>query len=433
MNTLSRRLLGSVGTVAAALALVLGTTTPSWAVAPSNDDFANARVETSSFTDSLSNVDATTESGEPVLSDCTFDPEFPATKTVWYGLTITAGTEVSVSTAGSNFDTIVTAYTGTDLGSLSEIACNDDENYPSTLTSLMEFTASASTTYWIQVGGVPNNGGNAGNLAVDVVLTAPAETDMSVSVTDSPDPVSLGNNVTYTVTVSNAGPATATGATASSSQLQGDALGIVSVTPSQGSCTVSGPNVFCTLGTIAASASATVTIVGTPASTSTLRFVFVAGNSGQPDPDTSNNARQESTTVNNALGCTIVGTNGNDTITGTNSADVICALGGNDTINGRNGNDTIYAGDGNDSSYGEDLLGLLDNGADTIYGGPGNDTLDGQNGNDTLIDHDGTDSLSGGNGNDSIDVQDGVGGDTANGGLGTDTCLADTGDTTTGC
>ncbi|WP_194282972.1 DUF11 domain-containing protein [Saccharothrix syringae] len=430
-SKLYRRLVGSAGAVAAALAFVLVGATPGWAVAPSNDDFANAQAHTGAFTDSQNTADATTETGEDRALSCIFNGSFPDIgKTVWYGLTVADGTELTVDTFGSNFDTVLVVYTGADLSSLTEVACNDDSGGSQ---SRVSFTASGSTTYWIQAGGyVFSYGAESGDLDLNVAAGPPPGADVSVSVVDSPDPVSLGDNVTYTATVSNAGPDTATGATMSSGQLTGDALGIVSVTPSQGSCTVNGPNVSCALGAIAASASATVTIVGTPASTNTISFNFGAGSSVQ-DPNTSNNSYRVTTTVNNALGCTIVGTNGNDTITGTNSADVICALGGNDTINGRNGNDTIYAGDGNDSSYGEDLLGLLDNGADTIYGGPGNDTLDGQNGNDTLIDHDGTDSLSGGNGNDSINVQDGVGGDTANGGLGTDTCTVDTGDTTTGC
>nr|WP_281196222.1 hypothetical protein [Streptomyces lushanensis] len=41
--------------------------------------------------------------------------------------------------------------------------------------------------------------------------------------------------------------------------------------------------------------------------------------------------------------------------------------------------------------------------------------------------------MSGNLGNDTIDVQDGVVGDTANGGLGKDTCAADAGDTTISC
>lgn len=74
----------------------------------------------------------------------------------------------------------------------------------------------------------------------------------------------------------------------------------------------------------------------------------------ETDPDSSDNTDAESTTVDNALGCTITGTAGNDTLTGTNGGDVICGLGGNDTINGGNGDDTIYGGPGNDARWQHD-------------------------------------------------------------------------------
>jgi hypothetical protein len=41
--------------------------------------------------------------------------------------------------------------------------------------------------------------------------------------------------------------------------------------------------------------------------------------------------------------------------------------------------------------------------------------------------------MSGALGNDNVDIQDAVGGDTANGGLGNDTCTTDAGDTTNSC
>ncbi|HEU5475653.1 MAG TPA: hypothetical protein VFV67_33850 [Actinophytocola sp.] len=446
-----QRLLGAATAVMAALGFAVLAATPSWAVAPANDDFANAQAETGSFTDGLDNTDATREVGEP-SPDCTGEA---VVGTVWYGLTISAGTEVSAVTAGSNYDTIVAVYTGASLGSLSQVTCSDDVSFPSDLTSAVEFTASSSTTYWIQVGGVSWDGDDGrGDLALDVDVSPPA--DVSVSVADSADPVSVGASpYTYTVSVANGGPTGATGVSVSTSLsgASGAAWTINSATPSQGSCSGTAP-VACSLGNIAASGGATVVISVTPSATGTITATSTVS-ANEPDQSSGNNTDAESTTVNNALGCSITGTSGNDTLTGTSGNDVICGLGGNDTIDGGSGDDVIYAGDGddavgggngadtiygqagNDDNDGETLLGsllhLFDNGNDTINGGPGNDTLDGQNGNDTVIDEDGTDSLSGNVGNDTIDVQDGVGGDTANGGLGTDTCAVDGGDSSSGC
>ena len=161
-------------------------------------------------------------------------------------------------------------------------------------------------------------------------------------------------------------------------------------------------------------------------------------------------------------GCTIVGTPGNDTLTGGNGNDVICGLGGNDVLTGGNGDDRLYGGSGNDRLDGgngrdnlqgaagtDTLVGGNDNdtmdggsgndslnggnGNDTMDGGPGNDSLDGGNDNDTIVAGTGTDQLLGGNNNDSLNSVDGVGGDSNNGGTGTDSCVRDPGDTATSC
>ncbi len=144
------------------------------------------------------------------------------------------------------------------------------------------------------------------------------------------------------------------------------------------------------------------------------------------------------------VGCTILGTPGNDTLKGTQGADVICGLGGNDVLTGSNGDDILYggsgddrldAGNGNDTLQGgagtDTLLGVNDN--DALSGGSGNDRLEGGYGNDTIIAGPGLDQLIGGNGNDNLDAVDGVGGDSISGGSGTDSCLRDANDTVTGC
>src|SRR5262245_1573906 len=121
---LYRRLLGAATAVMAAIGLAMVSASPAWAVAPANDNFANAPAQTGSFTDRLNTADATTEASEPLTPSCTLG--IPVGKTVWYGLTISAGTEVSADTLGSNFDTVLAVYTGANLGSLTEIACDDD-------------------------------------------------------------------------------------------------------------------------------------------------------------------------------------------------------------------------------------------------------------------------------------------------------------------
>ncbi len=78
------------------------------------------------------------------------------------------------------------------------------------------------------------------------------------------------------------------------------------------------------------------------------------------------------------LGCTIVGTSGDDNLDGTTGRDVICGLGGDDSIKGFGGNDTLDGGAGKDvlrGGAGKDLLLAKDGvrGNDTANGGPARD------------------------------------------------------------
>jgi Ca2+-binding RTX toxin-like protein len=122
----------------------------------------------------------------------------------------------------------------------------------------------------------------------------------------------------------------------------------------------------------------------------------------------------------------VVGSAGNDHLTGTAAADVMNGLAGNDVLSGLAGNDVLHGGAGNDP-----LLGGL--GLDRLLGGAGNDTLAGGAGNDQLIGGTGKDVLIGGAGRDALNSVDGKAGDTISGGDGYDVCVADRGDTVTGC
>jgi len=77
-----------------------------------------------------------------------------AGRTVWYTVTGTGG-DVTLDTAGSNFDTALAVYVD-DGGGLTEIACNDDEpmfDPIRTLQAVVSFPTQAGVTYYVQVGG----------------------------------------------------------------------------------------------------------------------------------------------------------------------------------------------------------------------------------------------------------------------------------------
>jgi uncharacterized repeat protein (TIGR01451 family) len=123
------------------------------------------------------------------------------------------------------------------------------------------------------------------------------EADLSISKSDSPDPVLAGQTLTYTVTVNNAGPDMAQNVVVMDTLPSG--VTFVSATPDQGSCSEGGGVITCNLGNIANGASANVVIVVTvDAGTSGTITNSVSVVSGTADPNSSNNTVTETTTVN---------------------------------------------------------------------------------------------------------------------------------------
>jgi hypothetical protein len=118
------------------------------AVAPPNDDFANATVIPSSplpVTVQGNNSFATYEAGEPVNSAGNG-------LSVWWTWTADTTRLVTIDTLGSSYDTTMGVYTGTSVTTLSLVATNDQSPYGGN-TSLVSFTAVAGTTYRISVDG----------------------------------------------------------------------------------------------------------------------------------------------------------------------------------------------------------------------------------------------------------------------------------------
>ena len=123
--------------------------------------------------------------------------------------------------------------------------------------------------------------------------TVSASADLSVAKTVSPNPAVPGETVTYQIVVSNAGPSAAADVKITDTiptELTG-----VTVSPSQGTCTVGGN---CSLGTIPAGGSASVTIVGTvnPAVTAGFTNNVTVG-SPTTDPMGGNNTATAPSTV----------------------------------------------------------------------------------------------------------------------------------------
>src|SRR5262249_39837870 len=122
--------------------------------------------------------------------------------------------------------------------------------------------------------------------------------DVSVSLTDAPDPVDLGQNITYSVTVNNQGPDGATGVT-TQDVLDND-LGFVSASSG---CSYDTPSrqVTCSFGNLGPNGSASkVTTVSTEQAGTVPNSVSVSAN--ESDPVSSNNSASVNTTVNSVPG-----------------------------------------------------------------------------------------------------------------------------------
>jgi uncharacterized repeat protein (TIGR01451 family) len=118
--------------------------------------------------------------------------------------------------------------------------------------------------------------------------------DLSVAISDSPDPVAKGANLTYSVLTTNNGSGSAV-----SVQLIDtlpSTVRFVSATPTTGSCAEPGGTVTCNLGDLANGASATVTIVVTPIKAGTITNTAQVS-SMSPDPNPANNTATERTVV----------------------------------------------------------------------------------------------------------------------------------------
>lgn len=142
----------------------LNTSTPP--PPPANDNFGSAQAITGcSGSVNGTNINATSESNEPNHAP----DDGGGTHSVWYQWQAPAGSNVTFTTAGSTFDTVLAVYTGTSVGSLSVVGQKSDDNSPTDKTSTVSFTPSAGTIYRIAVDGYNNfnAGGEFGSITLN--------------------------------------------------------------------------------------------------------------------------------------------------------------------------------------------------------------------------------------------------------------------------
>ena len=134
---------------------------------------------------------------------------------------------------------------------------------------------------------------SADNSATADTTVTPAA-DLALTKSDSPDPVFVGDELTYTLGAANSGPQDATNVSLTDTLPAG--VTYESATPTQGSCSESSGTVTCALGTIASGAGAIVEVKVTPQNAGTITNQ-AAVTSDLADPDSADASASENTTV----------------------------------------------------------------------------------------------------------------------------------------
>lgn len=131
---------------------------------PENDDFA-ARTSLSGSEGRITgtNIDASGESGEPNHAGVGVP-----TQSVWYQWQAPEAGTATIDTMGSDFDTVLGVYTGTQVNALTLVASNDDAG--GSVQSAVTFSVTNGTVYQIAVDGL---GDRTGQYALNYVFTPP--------------------------------------------------------------------------------------------------------------------------------------------------------------------------------------------------------------------------------------------------------------------
>jgi hypothetical protein len=130
-------------------------------VGGSGDDCSNPRtIASSTFSDTIDTTGATSSPNDPI--SCTGSSD---THTVWYSITPGVNTVYGIETTMSDYNTVVSVYTGS-CESLSQVACGDDFGNPPDKAnrSVLTFSATAGVPYLI----VASGKGSGGTLKIRV-------------------------------------------------------------------------------------------------------------------------------------------------------------------------------------------------------------------------------------------------------------------------
>jgi|GEM_PF-1259022 len=163
---------------------------------PANNNFASAATLTVSGSSAQAigtNIAATAETGEPNHAGET------ARRSVWWKWSANSDQPVTLTTFGSNFDTVLSVYSGSAINGLTVETSNDDEERGVIRTSKLIFTPGAGVTYYFAVDGWD---GSYGQITLNLNLGTSTGAAPVISTQPSNQSVPLGSDVTYRVVAS---------------------------------------------------------------------------------------------------------------------------------------------------------------------------------------------------------------------------------------
>lgn len=121
--------------------------------APPNDNFANAIAITgNSFTDTRDSSAATTETADPAPPCVSQSSTGGRSNSIWYKFSPASGGMANLDTSGSNYDTVLSIWTGSP-GSFASVGCNNGIVGPGIVfaSELPNVNLTGGTTYFIMV------------------------------------------------------------------------------------------------------------------------------------------------------------------------------------------------------------------------------------------------------------------------------------------
>jgi uncharacterized repeat protein (TIGR01451 family) len=161
-------------------------------------------------------------------------------------------------------------------------------------TATLTVTTSANTPVGNHLFDInAQSGSTAHSTQATLSVVNPASADLSVTKTASPNPGQVGVPLSYRITATNNGPAVATNVSLGDTLPSG--VTFVSATTTQGNCNGTA-TVNCSLGSLAASGSAVVTIVVTPTSPGQIANTATVTGS-ENDSDSTNNTATVTTLI----------------------------------------------------------------------------------------------------------------------------------------